>query len=194
MRCLIVYSSVIFIFLLKISPKYTEEELVRLLKQRDESAFRYLYDNYAPALLGIILNIIPDSQTGNDVLQECFVKIWRLMEQYDASKGRLFTWMHNIARSGAIDAVRSAHWRNARKHEPVEDAHLAMPGVFTEYTGLRKTVHQLKDEHRVLVELSYFQGYTHEEIAKQVNIPMGTVKTRLRAALAQLRKMMSMLL
>ncbi|MGE7775386.1 RNA polymerase sigma factor [Chitinophaga sp. NPDC101104] len=179
---------------MKFISKYTEDDLVQLLKQRDETAFRYLYDNYASALYGVIFSIVPETHTAQDVLQESFVKIWRLMEQYDPSRARLFTWMHNIARSGAIDAVRSAAWRNARKVEPVQDYHHAIAGSVIEYTGLRKSVSKLTAEHRALIELSYFQGYTHEEIARLENIPMGTVKTRLRAAIRQLRKMISIFL
>lgn len=178
---------------MKITPKYSEEDLVQLLKQRDETAFKFLYDNYASALYSVILSIVPEAETARDVLQDCFVKIWRMMDQYDPSKARLFTWMHSVARSGAIDAVRSKHWKNARLNAPVVDGQHIVPGLAIEYIGLRKSVHQLKEEHRVLVELSYFQGYTHEEISKQVNIPMGTVKTRLRAALTQLRKMVTLL-
>ncbi len=178
---------------MNLSPKYTEEDLVRLLKQRDEAAFRYLYDNYASALYGVILGICPEAQTANDVLQECFVKIWRLMEQYDPAKARLFTWMHNIARSGAIDVVRGKHWKYGQKSAPVDESHQSLPGGSWEYTGLRGSLNRLKEEHRLLVELSYFQGYTHEEISKLAKIPTGTVKTRLRAALAQLRKMLSVL-
>ncbi|WP_126243296.1 RNA polymerase sigma factor [Chitinophaga rhizosphaerae] len=184
----------LFNYLLKILPKYTEDELVQLLKQRDESAFRYLYDNYSPALYGVIYSIVPEGHTAQDVLQDSFVKIWRLIGQYEPAKGRLFTWMHNIARSGAIDAVRSAAWRNARKTEPVQDFHHSIAGASIEYTGLRKSVSKLAVEHRALIELSYFQGYTHEEIAKLAKIPAGTVKTRLRAAIKQLRKMISIFL
>ncbi|HEX8460116.1 MAG TPA: sigma factor, partial [Segetibacter sp.] len=77
---------------------YQESELVTLLKQRDESAFNYLYDHYSGSLYSIILNIVPDRELANDLLQEIFVKIWRQIETYDSSKGRLFTWMLNIAR------------------------------------------------------------------------------------------------
>ena len=78
-----------------------------LLKQRRESAFNYLYDNYSAALYSVIISIVPDRELSNDILQEVFVKIWRQIETYDVTKGRLFTWMLNIARNASIDALRS---------------------------------------------------------------------------------------
>jgi len=92
---------------LEVAKKYSESELVRLLQQRSQHVFSYLYDNYSGALLSIICNIVKDQELANDVLQEVFVKIWRQIESYDSSKGRLFTWMLNIARNASIDTVRS---------------------------------------------------------------------------------------
>ena len=83
-----------------------------LLQQRNEKAFGYLYDNYSGALYGIVKSIVTDTEIANDVLQNVFVNIWRKIELYDAQKGRLFTWMLNIARNAAIDEVRSKGFRN----------------------------------------------------------------------------------
>jgi RNA polymerase sigma factor (sigma-70 family) len=165
-----------------------------LLQQHSEPAFNYLYDNYAGALYGIVNQIVPDKETANDVLQEVFVNIWRKIESYDPSKGKLFTWMLNIARNASIDKIRSRPYQDSLKNQPFPD------NVNTNYTsqvtkpnmddiGLRKLVTKLKQEHKVLIELSYFQGYTHEEIAKALQIPLGTVKTRIRNALIQLRSL-----
>jgi len=171
--------------------KYGEQELVLLLKQRHQSAFSYLYDNYSSALNSIITNIVPDYEQAADVLQEVFVKIWRQIESYDETKGRLFTWMLNIARNASIDTVRSKAWQNSKQNNELTETNFAAAGSVqtnTDQIGLRKIVHQLKDEHKVLVELSYFKGYTQDEISKMLDIPLGTVKTRLRTALTQLRQ------
>ncbi len=176
---------------MEVVKKYSEPELVELLRQRSQSAFGYLYDNYSGALLSIILNIVNEEELANDVLQEVFVKIWKQIESYDSSKGRLFTWMLNIARNASIDTVRSKSFQNSRQNrELTEDVYTAggTSETRTDQIGLRKMVHSLKEEYRVLVELSYFQGFTQDEIAKMLNIPLGTVKTRLRAALTQLRE------
>lgn len=176
---------------MEVVKKYSEPELVQLLRQRSQHVFSYLYDNYSGALHSIILNIVSDEELANDVLQDVFVKIWKQVESYDSSKGRLFTWMLNIARNASIDTVRSRSYQNSRQNrELTEDAHAAggMSETRTDHIGLRKIVHNLKEEYKVLVELSYFQGYTQDEIAKMMGIPLGTVKTRLRTALIQLRE------
>jgi len=100
------------------SKKYTEAELVSLLKERQQPVFSYLYDNYSGALFSVINAIIPDKDTAGDVLQEVFVKIWKQSATYDATKGRLFTWMMNIARNASIDMLRSKNYQhNAQNRE-----------------------------------------------------------------------------
>jgi RNA polymerase sigma factor (sigma-70 family) len=169
---------------------YTEQELVELLKQRDNKAFSYLYEHYSGALYGVIMPIVNEAEVASDVLQEVFLNIWRKIESYDSAKGRLFTWMLNIARNAAIDMLRSKNFQNTRKNQPLTDTvnwstNTQVQNV--DNIGLRKMLEKLKDEQRTLVELAYFRGYTHEEIATMEGIPLGTVKTRIRAALIQLR-------
>ena len=176
---------------MEVVKKYSEPELVQLLQQRNRSIFSYLYDNYSGALYSVILNVVNEEELANDVLQEVFVKIWKQIDSYDSSKGRLFTWMLNIARNASIDMVRSKGFQNSRQNRELsEDVYSAVgtSETKTDQIGLRKLVYSLKQEYRVLVELSYFQGYTQDEIAKMLNIPLGTVKTRLRTALIQLRE------
>ncbi len=176
---------------MEVVKKYSEPELVQLLRQRGQHVFSYLYDNYSGALLSIIVNIVNDEELANDVLQEVFVKIWKQIESYDSSKGRLFTWMLNIARNASIDTVRSKGYQNSRQNRELTEDVYSSGGTSelkTDQIGLRKMVHNLKEEYKVLVELSYFQGFTQDEISKMLNIPLGTVKTRLRTALTQLRE------
>lgn len=153
--------------------------------------YSYLYDNYAGALYSTIVGIVSDTELANDVLQEVFVKIWRQIDSYDAKKGRLFTWMLNIARNASIDTIRSKGFQNSRANRELTENVYENAGSVetkTDTIGLRKIVAQLKEEWRVLVELSYFQGYTQDEIAGILQIPLGTVKTRMRSALQQLSK------
>ena len=177
---------------MEITLTYSEQELVSLLKNRDNKAFAYLYDHYSGALYNIIMQIVTDAELASDVLQEVFVIIWRKIELYDAAKGRLFTWMLNIARNASIDTLRSKGYQNSRKNQSIPDnvdtiqaSDTTQPAVDT--IGLRKVLGKLKEEQRVLIELAYFKGYTHEEIAEMEKIPLGTVKTRIRNALIQLR-------
>ena len=149
-------------------------------------------DNYSGARYGIINSIVPDRETANDVLQNVFVNIWRKISSYDPAKGRLFTWMLNIARNASIDEVRSKPYRDKQKNQTLpENVDIVVPGTVTgpsvDDVGLRKVLSRLKEEVRVLIDLSYFQGFTHEEIARIQGIPLGTVKTRIRSALIQLR-------
>ena len=174
--------------------KYSEQELVALLEQRDNRAYGYLYDNYAAALNGIICPIVNDKELANDVLQEVFVNIWKKIDSYDSSKGRLFTWLLNIARNAAIDKVRSKGFRNSKQNLSIQDnaivdigPSVSQPDI--DLIGLKRLLLKLKDDYRKLIDLSYFQGFTHEEISKLLNIPLGTVKTRIRTALTQLKTM-----
>lgn len=171
---------------------YSEEQLVALLKAREGKAFGYLYDHYSAALLGIIMQIMKDDALANDVLQEVFISVWRKIESFDPSKGRLFTWMLNIARNASIDMLRSRMYQNQKKNQSLgPNVHVPVDrnvNLNVDNIGLRKVMEKLKREYRILLELAYFKGYTHEEIAEIESIPLGTVKTRIRNALVQLRE------
>jgi len=173
---------------------YNEQELVSLLINRDNQAFAYLYDNYSGALYGIILQILDNTELSNDVLQEVFINIWRKIESYDPSKGRLYTWMLNIARNASIDTLRSKSFQNSQKNqsfpENVDGLSVGTSQLNIDNIGLRKMLEKLKGDQRVLIDLAYFKGYTHEEIADIEGIPLGTVKTRIRTALQQLRNIL----
>ena len=173
--------------------KYSEQELVALLKEQNNDAFNYLYDHYSGALFTIINQIVPDKDTASDVLQEVFVNVWRKIGTYDETKGRLFTWMLNIARNAAIDKVRSKGYRDDQRTQTIvegENAGMAMSSnPMVNDVGLKKVLTTLNEEYRKLIDLSYFKGFTHEEIAKMLGIPLGTVKTRIRTAISQLRTM-----
>jgi RNA polymerase sigma-70 factor (ECF subfamily) len=162
-----------------------------LLKQHHQPAFNYLYDHYSGSLYSVILSIVPDKELANDALQEVFIKIWKQIDSYDTAKGRLFTWMLNVARNTSIDIVRSKNFQHSQQNRQLTESVYDSAGsteMNTDKIGLRKLVYNLKDDYRVLIELSYFQGYTQDEISKMLAIPLGTVKTRLRAGLTQLKQ------
>lgn len=170
---------------------YTEQELVSLLKSRDSKAFSYLYDNYSASLYTVIVQVVEDMELANDVLQEVFINIWRRIESYDPSKGRLFTWMLNIARNASIDTLRSKSYQNSQKNQAIPgnpSINTGSAAINIDNIGFKRILERLKKEYRVLIDLAYFKGYTHEEIADIENIPLGTVKTRIRNALLQLRE------
>ena len=116
------------------------------LQQRNEKAFSYLYDNYSSALYGIVTAIVIDKEIANDVLQNVFVNIWKKIESYDASKGKLFTWMLNIARNASIDEIRSKGFKDSQKNQSLSDnvniAGSASPAI--DDVGLKKVLTKLK--------------------------------------------------
>lgn len=171
---------------------YTESELIELLKLKSQRAYNYLYDNYSAAIYGVICNVINDTDEAADVMQEAFIKIWKNIGQYDTSKGRLFTWMIKIARNLAIDCARSSRSRSNSKTETLTDETPLTVGDYTDHIktdhlGLNKVIDELTSDQKTIIDLAYFQGYTQEEIAKKLNVPLGTVKTRARAALLKLK-------
>ena len=170
-----------------------EDDLVRALKAQETIAIQALYDMYSGALLGVITRIIQHAEISEDLLQETFIKIWNSANSYDSSKGRLFTWMMNIARNLAIDKLRSKDFRNANKNQDIEnnvdfiDSQKKI--TFNSDTlGLKEMVVSLKPEFTDVLEMVYFKGYTHVEAAEELNLPLGTVKTRIRMAIMELRK------
>ena len=171
--------------------KYNEKDLIIALKARDDQAFSYLYDNYSAALYTVILQIVKTPEVANDILQDVFVNIWKKIESYDPIKGRLFTWMLNISRNASIDMLRSKSYQNSQKNQEITDnvyVNTQVTQTSTDSIGLSKFLGKLRPEQRVLIELAYFKGYTHDEIAQIESIPLGTVKTRIRNALLQLRE------
>ena len=172
---------------------YNEEELVAALKKHDGEAYRYLYLHYRNALFAAVTQIIPDAETAGDILQEVFLAIWKGIEKYEPGKGRLFTWMLTLSRNAAINTTRSKSFKDANKNEDLSDYvttldNKASAETNINFIGLRSQVHQLKPEFKIVLDLAYFNGYTQQEIADTLAIPLGTVKTRLRNAIIELRK------
>ena len=180
---------------MSIITKYSEEELVVQLQARNQQAFSYLYDNYAAALNGIIYRLVEDKELAEDILQEAFVKIWNNFASYDTTKGRLFTWMLNLARNLTIDTLRSKGYKKQSKISGDENtvSNITDNSITAEKfdaLGIRKQLSNLKPEQRSIIDLAYFNGYTQDEISKEMGIPLGTVKTRMRSAILELRKML----
>ncbi len=165
------------------------EKIISLLQLQDIEAISLLYDNYSTILYGFILRIVRSPDIAEDVLQETFVKVWKNGCHYDATKGKLSTWLLNIARNTAIDVTRSGGWKMSKRTNDVSflddfGEHFIKP----EHIDLKDLASKLDPKYRVMIDLFYFQGYTHQEIEKEFNIPLGTIKTRLRAAVLDLRK------
>lgn len=180
---------------MSLNEKYTEEELVLQLQNRNQQAFSYLYDNYSGALNGVISRLIGDTILAEDILQEAFLKIWNNFSSYDPDKGRLFTWMMNVARNLTIDTLRSKGYKKQQKIFADESSVNNYPDNTTkekfDTLGLKKQLANLKPEQRTIINMAYFGGYTQEEISKHTGVPLGTVKTRMRTAILELRKLIT---
>jgi len=165
------------------------------LQLKDKSAFEYLYDHYSGALLGVISRIIQKEELAEEILQDVFLKIWDRIETYDAAKGKLFTWMLNIARNQAIDKTRSKEFSKGKKTDDIETLVSKVDkSDFTETKiegiGLQELLKRLPEEQRFVIDHHYLKGYTQAEMAEEFNLPLGTVKTRMRLAMIELRKLL----
>ncbi|MEO6950002.1 MAG: sigma-70 family RNA polymerase sigma factor [Ginsengibacter sp.] len=181
-----------------VNTKYSEEELISLLKSKDRNAFAYLYDNYSQALFGVIHKMVNNQELAEDILQEAFIKIWNRFDDYDSTKGRLFTWMLNISRNFTIDTFRSKDYKKQskilNKENSVDNINIknASDSVDNfDALGIRKHLSLLKSDQKIIIDLAYFEGFTQDEISKELSIPLGTVKTRMRSAILELRKILN---
>ena len=175
---------------------------VRLIERivgRDPSALAELYDRHCRLLFTLILRILRDRGEAEDVLQEVFVRVWDSADRYDSALGTPAAWLARISRNRAIDRLRS---RAVRADVQVREAEHAVPqpdpGASADPEGLAVTSQQRKaiagalatlpDNQRALIESAFFEGYTQSELAERFNLPLGTVKTRIRAGMQTLRR------
>jgi RNA polymerase sigma-70 factor (ECF subfamily) len=137
--------------------------------------------------------MLNDENEAADLLQEVFVKIWDRFDSYDSAKGRLFTWMINLTRNLAIDRIRSSDYKNhelqsfVRENSERNVDREYSDEFFTDAIGLKGLILKLKEDHQVLIRKIYFEGYTQADLAEELDIPLGTLKTRLRTAIRLLK-------
>lgn len=175
--------------------KLSQSEIVLLLKKREESGFNYLYENYSGALYSTILKVVIFQDEAAEVLQDVFVKIWNSIQSFDEEKGTIYTWMLNIARNSAIDKIRSKAFKNNQKNQAIPDFVNDTKQLTNEqihnFGEVKNVVNQLREDYKEVINQAYFGGYTQEEISENLGIPLGTVKTRTRAAFQELRALLS---
>jgi RNA polymerase sigma-70 factor (ECF subfamily) len=171
-----------------------DASLLDRIDRGDADALALLYDRYAPRVLGLTTRILGDRDEAEDVLQEVFLQVWRAPRQFDPSRGAALTWLLVLARSRAIDRLRSLRRRGRDRHVDVAAAGLASAqdvehdaGAAQEGSAVRQALAGLPSEQRRALELAYFDGYTQTEIAELTGAPLGTVKTRLRQGMMKLR-------
>lgn len=178
---------------MKLLEQEAENQLIQRLHAKDEKAMSFFYENYKRALYQVILRIVRQEELAEDVLQESMLKFWLAFPTYDASKGRLFTWALNISRNLAIDRLREQR-RTAQRTQSLSDcsAHrLAAPLTFQpEHIGVRDWLVLLEPSDQQLLELLYMRGYTQAEVADELQLPLGTVKSRGRRIIRTLAQLM----
>ncbi len=170
----------------------TQEEVIKLIQNKDAKAYTYLYNMYSKSLFTIIHNLIKNKEEAEDVLQEVFVKIWKNIDSYNDSKGRFYTWILNIARNAAIDKLRSKNFSNNQKNLSAdnfvnlidESQHLTHK---IDSIGIQEFVKKLKPKCIAILDLLFFKGFTQQETADELDIPLGTVKTQNRNCINDLR-------
>lgn len=170
------------------------EELIQSIASGDETAFEALYDDVSARVFGLIRRVLRDESQCEEVLQEVFVEVWQQAARYDADRGRAVSWIMVMAHRRAVDRVRasqSSRDRDLRQgakefeesYDDVQDT------VETRLEGERvqSALQNLSDAQRKAIELAYYGGYTHQEVAKLLEVPVGTVKTRIRDGMIRLR-------
>lgn len=168
----------------------SDEYIIDLLHHRDTKGVGLMYDKYASALLGVVLRVVQSKEISEEVLQDVFAKAWRNFESFDSTKGKLFTWLINIARNAAIDATRSKGFN--RKNQSIENVVNSIDQQYQTVTNpdtmdVRFLAQKLSPDQYTLIDLIYFKGFTQAEASEELQIPLGTVKTRVRTAINVLR-------
>ncbi|MEM0994876.1 MAG: RNA polymerase sigma factor [Bacteroidota bacterium] len=172
-----------------------DSNIISLLSTDARAAIEAILPKYGAALQGVIYKIVGSQEVTEEVLQDTFVKVWKNAKSYNPSKGRLFTWLLNIARNTAIDRIRSKkfklHQRSKSLDATVYDHIAHSEEMQIQDSGLQNVLHQLDEKYTQVIDILYFKGYTQQEAAKELDISLGTVKSRVKIAMRELRKMLS---
>lgn len=168
----------------------SEDHITRLLKADPSAAIPVILDQYGNAVYGLVCRMIPEREVADEVVQDVMVKVWQNAAAYDPAKGRLFTWLSSIAWNTSLDRIRSAGYKHTKKS--VEFDPLVYEGkMATEMQhadiGVQKAISRLDEKYRQVIDLVYFGGYSHAEASEALNLPVGTVKSRVRIAIRELR-------
>ncbi len=173
----------------------TDDIILSLLQNGNEQGLRLLYRNYNDAIYGIIMRIVRSEETAEEVLNDVFLKCFHNIASYDPTKSKLFTWIARIARNASIDKVRTVSYRNSlrtdslQSNESIHDT--KSENVTQDPESIQRILKTLDADARQMIEMVYLQGYTHEECAQDLDVPLGTVKTKVRRGLIKLREYLS---
>jgi RNA polymerase sigma-70 factor (ECF subfamily) len=165
-----------------------EADITQLLIARDTRAIGLIYDKYGDTLYGVVSRMLNNDAAARDVMQEAFVKVWNHADTFDASRSTLFTWMLRVFRNTALDLIRADKTRRDHTERMAsETEEHAFTGFKPEHLDFPDRIADLEPKYRVVIEALFFGGMTQQEASDQLEIPLGTVKTRLKIALRELR-------
>ncbi|MBK8024917.1 MAG: sigma-70 family RNA polymerase sigma factor [Chloroflexi bacterium] len=168
--------------------------LLRRMANKDDAALAVLYAEYATPVYSLARRVLGDDALAQEVTQDTFLKVWKNPDAWDSSKGQFASWLLTLTRYTAVDRLRSEvrrTGRNTELHDEIEASGADEPAPDFSAREVQDMLHHLPQEQRVLIELAFYQGMKHSELAEKLNLPLGTVKTRLRLGLQKLRKLMS---
>jgi RNA polymerase sigma-70 factor (ECF subfamily) len=175
-------------------PLLAEEDLISLVGGGDAEAFTLLYDRHSRAAYSLAYRLMNGRQAAEDLLQDSFIKVWRSAGGYRVGRGSVRTWILSIVRNRAIDQFRSDASRRRTRDEVEASTPTSYPSEAfaetwrnTQQEQMREVLKMLPQEQLRILELAYFSGYTHVEIAERLCLPLGTVKGRMRLGLEKLR-------
>jgi RNA polymerase sigma-70 factor, ECF subfamily len=171
-----------------------DEDLISLVQARDSEAFAGLYDRHGRAAYFLAYRMMGERQAAEDLVQEVFLKVWRAAGSYRAERGSVRTWLLSIVHNRGIDQLRSTASRQRMQEKVEASAPRSQPSeAFAESwrnsqrDQAREALKTLPKEQLKILELAYFSGYTHVEIAELLGLPLGTVKGRMRLGLKKVR-------
>lgn len=169
------------------------QALLRRILQKDDSALLLIYDQFGGLVFSIAYQVMGDRQAAEEITQDVFMKVWQKVDQYDASQSSFTTWLGRIARNTAIDAVRKASRRpHGENNFPIDDYAFTLAARNSTDPGrtiaLHSAIKSLPADQAELINLAYFGGMSHNDIAEFTGLPLGTVKSRLRSAMQRLRE------
>jgi RNA polymerase sigma-70 factor (ECF subfamily) len=174
-----------------------DADLLRAVAQGDEESLAAIYDRYRTILFGLLFRILGNRAEAEDVLQEVFVQVWQRARDFDENRGKAFTWLVTLARSRAIDRLRSLGSRSrtieAATKESADAVGDAVEDAINNERGevVRAALKELPEEQRAALLMAYFDGFSQSEIAERTNTPLGTVKTRMRTGMTKLREVLA---
>jgi RNA polymerase sigma-70 factor (ECF subfamily) len=176
-----------------------EHELIAKIAKKNKDALALLYDKYSRLIYSLIYKVVQKHEDTEEVMQEVFLQVWEKAAYFDSTKGNVYVWVVTLTRNKAIDRVRSKYYRQGKVNSDIESVSMymesedksALDNSLSDERAIyvRKALAQLPENQRILLEDAYYLGYSQSELAQRYELPLGTVKTRMRSGLKKLQSL-----